>query len=117
VFDADYRSSLKDWNSFVESLTEELTKIDDTVPELPLKDVVSIIHGLTVRIELTKLSLKRFSASTGIYDSAKILHPTRYVPFGRNTNPQTASKWPLSVYCGANTNALTSYSHISPPHG
>ncbi|CAD0098745.1 unnamed protein product [Aureobasidium mustum] len=41
MHDADYRSSLKDWNTFVESLTEELTKIDDTIPELPLKDVVS----------------------------------------------------------------------------
>ncbi|KAG9616437.1 hypothetical protein KCU69_g23683, partial [Aureobasidium melanogenum] len=41
-YDADYRSSLKDWNSFVESLTEELTKIDDTIPELPLKDVVNL---------------------------------------------------------------------------
>jgi hypothetical protein len=76
----------------VESLTEELTNIDDTVPELPLKDVVRIIHGLTVRIELTKPSLNRSSASTGTYDSAKILHPTRYVPFGRNANSQAASK-------------------------
>jgi hypothetical protein len=117
VFDADYRSSLKDWNSFVESLTEELTKIDDTVPELPLKDVVSIIYGLAIRIKLTYNSSYRSSASTETYDSAKILHPTRYVPFGRNTHLQAASKWPLFVYCGANTNALTSYSHISPPHG
>ncbi|KAG9855350.1 hypothetical protein KCU77_g5953, partial [Aureobasidium melanogenum] len=47
MYDADYRSSLKDWNSFVESLTEELTKIDDTIPELPLKDVVSNVHPMT----------------------------------------------------------------------
>ncbi|KAG9557641.1 hypothetical protein KCU71_g12762, partial [Aureobasidium melanogenum] len=47
MYDADYRSSLKDWNSFVESLTEELTKVDDTIPELPLKDVVSNVHPMT----------------------------------------------------------------------
>ena len=50
VYDADYRSSLKDWNTFVESLTEELTKIDDTIPELPLKDVVSNNHTMTIEI-------------------------------------------------------------------
>ncbi|CAD0027982.1 unnamed protein product [Aureobasidium pullulans] len=44
MYDADYRSSLKDWNSFVEALTEKLTEIDDTIPELPLKDVVFRIY-------------------------------------------------------------------------
>jgi hypothetical protein len=66
----------------VESLTEELTQIDDTVPELPLKDVVSIVDSLTVHLKLTHNSSNRSFASTGTYDSAKILHPTKYVPEG-----------------------------------
>ena len=38
--DAEFRQAEKDWHSFVEKLTERLTEIDDTVPELPVKDVV-----------------------------------------------------------------------------
>lgn len=43
VHDADFRQSERDWFSFVEKLTERLTEIDDTVPELPVKDIVSPI--------------------------------------------------------------------------
>ena len=79
MYDADYRSSLKDWNSFVESLTEELTKIDDTVPELPLKDVVSIAYFIAILTQLTYVLTKRSFVFTETYDSVKILHPTKYV--------------------------------------
>ena len=41
VHDPDFRQSEKDWFSFVEKLTERLVEIDDTVPELPVKDIVS----------------------------------------------------------------------------
>lgn len=40
MHDPDYRQSLKDFNSFVECLTEKVIQADDTVPELPIKDVV-----------------------------------------------------------------------------
>lgn len=40
VHDADYRTSWKDWESFVESLTEKIVEKDDTIPELPPKDLV-----------------------------------------------------------------------------
>lgn len=40
VHDADYRQSQKDWNSFVESLTEKVIEKDETIPELPPKDLV-----------------------------------------------------------------------------
>jgi hypothetical protein len=40
VHDPDFRQSEKDWFSFVEKLTERLVEIDDTVPELPVKDIV-----------------------------------------------------------------------------
>ncbi|KAG2419001.1 hypothetical protein HFD88_002105 [Aspergillus terreus] len=42
--DADYRASKKDWETFVESFTEKVTEIDETVPELPVKDMVFRIH-------------------------------------------------------------------------
>lgn len=41
MHDPDFRQSEKDWFSFVEKLTERLVEIDDTVPELPVKDIVS----------------------------------------------------------------------------
>ncbi|KAK8169046.1 hypothetical protein BKA80DRAFT_217535 [Phyllosticta citrichinensis] len=44
MHDPDYRQSLKDFNSFVEHLTEKVIQADDTVPELPIKDVVFRIH-------------------------------------------------------------------------
>lgn len=42
VHDADFRQSEKDWHSFVEALTERLVEIDDSIPELPIKDLVSL---------------------------------------------------------------------------
>ncbi|KAK7528462.1 uncharacterized protein IWZ02DRAFT_478331 [Phyllosticta citriasiana] len=44
LHDPDYRQSLKDFNSFVEHLTEKVIQADDTVPELPIKDVVFRLH-------------------------------------------------------------------------
>ncbi|KIW71414.1 hypothetical protein PV04_03587 [Phialophora macrospora] len=44
VHDPDYRQSWKDWESFVEALTEKITEIDDTIPELPPKDLVFRIY-------------------------------------------------------------------------
>jgi len=41
VHDPDYRTSWKDWESFVESVTERISELDDTIPELPPKDLVS----------------------------------------------------------------------------
>jgi hypothetical protein len=38
--DADYRASKKDWDTFVETLTEKVTEQDGTIPELPAKDLV-----------------------------------------------------------------------------
>ena len=40
MHDAVFRQAEKDWHSFVEKLTEKLIEVDDTIPELPYKDVV-----------------------------------------------------------------------------
>ncbi|KAF7615830.1 hypothetical protein F9C07_2234498 [Aspergillus flavus] len=42
--DPDYRASKKDWESFVASLTEKISEMDSTIPELPVKDLVFRIH-------------------------------------------------------------------------
>ncbi|KAL4870451.1 hypothetical protein BDV12DRAFT_165970 [Aspergillus spectabilis] len=42
--DADYRASKKDWDIFVETMTEKVTEQDGTIPELPAKDLVFRIH-------------------------------------------------------------------------
>ena len=42
--DADFRASEKDWKSFVEALTEKIIEKDDTIPELPPKDLVFRIY-------------------------------------------------------------------------
>ncbi|GAD97878.1 conserved hypothetical protein [Paecilomyces variotii No. 5] len=42
--DADYRTSKGDWDSFVDSLTEKIIEKDETIPELPAKDLVFRIH-------------------------------------------------------------------------
>lgn len=38
--DADYRTSLQDFTSFLESLSERIIEADETIPELPTKDIV-----------------------------------------------------------------------------
>lgn len=43
VHDPDYRQSWRDWESFVETLTEKISVIDETVPELPPKDLVRVV--------------------------------------------------------------------------
>ncbi|KAF7536813.1 hypothetical protein G7054_g4233 [Neopestalotiopsis clavispora] len=42
--DPEFRRSLKDWETFVESLTEKIIEADETIPELPLRDVIFRIY-------------------------------------------------------------------------
>ncbi len=44
MHDPDYRQSWKDWESFVETLSEKISEVDETVPELPPKDLVFRIY-------------------------------------------------------------------------
>ncbi|KAI4163520.1 MAG: hypothetical protein LQ342_002792, partial [Letrouitia transgressa] len=39
VHDADYRQSKKNWDEFVEKITEKIVEKDETIPELPAKDL------------------------------------------------------------------------------
>ncbi|KAI9871509.1 MAG: hypothetical protein M1830_002805 [Pleopsidium flavum] len=44
LYDADYRTSKKDFDTFVESLTEKIIEKDETIPELPPKDLTFRIY-------------------------------------------------------------------------
>jgi len=61
--DADYRASWKDFGSFVETLTEKIAEVDETIPELPPKDLVFRIYR-DVRFSSDPTPYKpRFSAA------------------------------------------------------
>ncbi|KAF5024289.1 hypothetical protein F66182_3619 [Fusarium sp. NRRL 66182] len=42
--DGEYRRALQDWNTFVECTSESVIEADETIPELPIKDVIFRIH-------------------------------------------------------------------------
>lgn len=42
VHDPDYRTALNDFTTFLEVLSEKVSEADETIPELPVKDIVSI---------------------------------------------------------------------------
>lgn len=46
MHDADYRQSKKDFDAFVEKMTDRMTEIDETIPELPPKDLVSQLNHM-----------------------------------------------------------------------
>lgn len=66
VHDAVFRQAEQDWFKFVEKLIERLSKIDETVPELPVKDVVSRAgKGFDVSLSYTDVTdIIRSSAYT-----------------------------------------------------
>ena len=86
VHDADYRQSKSDFDRFVECLTEKIVEKDETVPELPSKDLVifSKSHPTTITLIWT---LYRLSAYTAISDSVQIQHPIRSVLFFPTNHP------------------------------
>ena len=78
MHDADYRQSQKDFNSFVESLTEKIIEKDETIPELPSKDLVNILAlRMCSLCSILADALPRLSVYTETYDLAQIQHPTR----------------------------------------
>ncbi|TFB01156.1 hypothetical protein CCMA1212_006666 [Trichoderma ghanense] len=74
--DGEYRRALKDWQSFVETTTQTLIEVDDTIPELPAKDVIFRIHRDI-----------RFSKD-----------PTPYKPHFSAAWSRTGRKGPYAVY-------------------
>lgn len=48
VHDPDFRVAVQDFNDFIGKLTDRIVEIDETIPELPVKDIVST-NGLVRR--------------------------------------------------------------------
>ena len=74
--DADFRQSEKDFDSFIEKLTEKLIEKDETIPELPPKDVKFRIYRDV-----------RFSSD-----------PTPYKPYFSAAWSRTGRKGPYAHY-------------------
>jgi uncharacterized protein (DUF2461 family) len=97
VHDPEYRRSLKDWESFVETLTEKVIEVDDTIPELPLKDIIFRIYRDI-----------RFSKDPTPYKVSKILiiHTSSYDIFS-NENLMLIFEWLASLFRGVVSPLLT----------
>lgn len=61
MHNVDFRTSEKDFDSFAEALTEKIIEIDETIPELPIKDIVghAVFPSLLVLI-VDRSGLKKF---------------------------------------------------------
>ncbi|QMW32989.1 hypothetical protein G4B84_008420 [Aspergillus flavus NRRL3357] len=70
--DPDYRASKKDWESFVASLTEKISEMDSTIPELPVKDLVSPVQA---KRALTLLIMSTVNLSPVLSVSSGLWHP------------------------------------------
>ncbi|KAF2130839.1 hypothetical protein P153DRAFT_395258 [Dothidotthia symphoricarpi CBS 119687] len=44
LHDPDYRVALQDFNTFLENLSEKVIEVDETIPELPVKDIIYRIY-------------------------------------------------------------------------
>ena len=69
MHDPDYRQSWKDWESFVDALSEKIAEVDETVPELPPKDLVIIL-----------LSIQRAQLKHGDLQVFRIYRDIRFSP-------------------------------------
>lgn len=43
LHDPDFRAAFQDFSTFTEKVSEKIVELDETIPELPVKDVVSLI--------------------------------------------------------------------------
>ena len=83
VHDPDFRQSEKDFYSFTTKLTERLVEIDDTVPELPVKDIVSSsLHAILQDIRTAD-------------ETAQIFRIYRDVRFSKDPTPYKVRICPL----------------------
>ncbi|KAL1849500.1 hypothetical protein Plec18170_007407 [Paecilomyces lecythidis] len=78
--DADYRAAKGDWDSFVDSLTEKIIEKDETIPELPAKDLVRGPRANTMaKADINGARSHRSFAFTATSGSAMIQPHIRYV--------------------------------------
>jgi hypothetical protein len=74
--DGEYRRALKDWQSFVEVTTLSIIDVDETIPELPVKDVIFRIYR-DIRFSKDPTPYKvRYLGHSAAYDSPILKHAT-----------------------------------------
>lgn len=59
MHDPDYRASWKDFETFLDALTQGIVTVDETVPELPLKDIVSLTFAFICSSLVSDLQIFR----------------------------------------------------------
>lgn len=92
VHDPDFRVSFQDFTTFTEKVSEKIIEADETIPELPVKDVVSVNdwvgtsdtaneHRFT---EFTEVSLKHGCSWTAL--------TTQDIRFSKDPTPYKVRK-------------------------
>ena len=52
VHDPDFRIAFQDFTTFTEKISEKVIEADETIPELPVKDVVSTMSSISAPLIL-----------------------------------------------------------------
>lgn len=77
--DPEFRQAERDFKSFIESLTPKMSEADETIPELPFKDIVSQSDSCSICSRDGISNDCRCFAYTATSDSVRTLRLTRYV--------------------------------------
>lgn len=51
VHDPDYRAALQDFTTFTEKVSEKIVEADELIPELPVKDLVSLVASMLLPLD------------------------------------------------------------------
>ena len=57
MHDPDYRAALQDFTTFTEKVSEKIIEVDELIPELPVKDVVSTTHASPIMVLTDEIDL------------------------------------------------------------
>ena len=78
MHEPDFKASKADWDTFVDALSEKIQELDETIPELPPKDLV---RGKAVFLSIRRdLTNSRFSGSTEMSGLAVIRRELCFLP-------------------------------------
>ncbi|KAI9854527.1 MAG: hypothetical protein M1824_000292 [Vezdaea acicularis] len=103
LHDPDYKTAKKDWEDFVDVLTERIAEVDETIPELPHKDLVSANEWLVLESFLppfTTVSWAKHGRKTfRIYRDIRFSKdPTPYKTHFSAAWSRTGRKGPYAAY-------------------
>ena len=105
MHDADFRQSERDWHSFVEKLTERLIEIDDTVPELPVKDIVGLTFHSSLQMHASLAHHTIISAGFPHLPGCPLWHRQNSIQGRRRPGARCCR--PISVTKSTNARSVT----------